>query len=105
MSFPNTDGQIRHPSQLYEAFFEGIVLFLILNLLIFGLKKLSNPGFISSIFLILYGIFRFLIEFTREPDVQLGLIFNFLTMGMILSIPMIIAGFIILFISRKNNVD
>jgi phosphatidylglycerol:prolipoprotein diacylglycerol transferase len=105
MIFPNTDGKIRHPSQLYEAFFEGILIFLILNFLIFGFKKLSNPGLISSIFLILYGTFRFLIEFTREPDAQLGFIFNFLTMGMILSVPMIIAGFVILFISKKNNVD
>ena len=104
MIFPNTDGKIRHPSQLYEAFFEGILIFLILNFLIFGFKKLSNPGLISSIFLILYGTFRFLIEFTREPDAQLGFILNFLTMGMILSVPMIIAGFIILFISKKNNV-
>ena len=103
MIFPNTDGIIRHPSQLYEAFLEGIILFVVLNFFIFKLRKLSNPGFISAIFLILYGIFRFLIEFTREPDAQLGLIFSFLTMGMILSIPMVIAGFIILFISKKHN--
>ena len=105
MIFPNTDGQVRHPSQLYEAFLEGIVIFLTLNILILGLKKLSNPGFVSSIFLILYGTFRFLIEFTREPDAQLGLIFSFLTMGMILSIPMIIAGFLILLISKKYNAN
>ncbi len=105
MIFPNTDGQVRHPSQLYEAFFEGIIIFLILNFLIFGFRKLSNPGFISSVFLILYGSFRFLIEFTREPDAQLGFIFSFFTMGMLLSIPMIIAGFIMLFFIKKSNAD
>ena len=103
MIFPNSDGNFRHPSQLYEAFLEGIIIFIFLNFLIFILKKLSNPGFISSIFLILYGSFRFMIEFTREPDAQLGLIFSFLTMGMILSIPMIIAGFIILFFLKKTK--
>ena len=105
MVFPNTDGEYRHPSQLYEALFEGIILFIILNLLILMFKKLSSPGFISSIFLILYGSFRFIIEFSREPDPQLGFIFSFLTMGMLLSIPMIMAGFMILYSIKKKNYE
>jgi len=105
MVFPNTDGKYRHPSQLYEALFEGIILFIILNLLILMFKKLSSPGFISSIFLILYGSFRFIIEFSREPDPQLGFIFSFLTMGMLLSIPMIMAGFMILYSIKKKNYE
>ncbi len=98
MKFPNADDQYRHPSQLYEAVLEGLLLFLILNFLIFKFKKLKNPGVISGVFLTLYGLFRFTVEFTREPDVQLGYIYNFFTMGMILSLPMFFAGITILII-------
>ena len=89
----------RHPSQLYESFFEGIVLFIILYFLATSqnFKKYN----MASIFLILYGVFRILIELFREPDEHLGLIlFNF-SMGQILSIPMIIVGF--LFFGKKNE--
>ena len=84
VKFIKIDSLNRHPSQLYEAFLEGILLFLILNYLY---KTLSRQnGLISSIFLILYSLFRFLVEFTREPDPQLGfIIFNF-TMGQVISI-------------------
>ena len=74
MKFPNADNQYRHPSQLYEAFLEGLLLFIILNFLIFKFKKLKNPGIISGVFLMLYGLFRFTVEFTREPDIQLGFV-------------------------------
>ncbi|WP_425619586.1 prolipoprotein diacylglyceryl transferase [Buchnera aphidicola] len=84
----------RHPSQLYEFFLEGIVLFLIMN---FISKKKTNKGFVSGIFLIFYGIFRIFSEFFREPDPQIGLLYNIITMGQILSLPMIIFGFIIIF--------
>ena len=103
MIFPSADDQYRHPSQLYEAFFEGLILFIILNLLIFSYKKLSSPGYISSLFLIFYGTFRFIIEFSREPDIQLGLVYKFLTMGMVLSIPMFLAGIFILILSQYKN--
>lgn len=83
----------RHPSQLYEMFFEGVVLFIILNLFI---KKPKPLGSVSSLFLICYGCFRFIIEFFREPDIQLGLFFNTMSMGQILSLPMIISGVIML---------
>ncbi len=94
VKFVKVDNLFRHPSQLYEAFFEGIVLFLIL---IFFKNKnfLSKPGFISGVFLIFYSLFRFIIEFFRVPDEQLGyLIFNF-TMGQIISFVFIIIGFIL----------
>ena len=83
MIYPTIDQEPRHPSQLYEAFFEGIVIFLILTHC--NKKKYikNNYGFITSIFLIMYGIFRFLIEFLRMPDVHIGLIFNLFTMGQI----------------------
>ena len=102
MIFPNADDQFRHPSQLYEAFLEGLLLFIILNILIFRYYKLKSPGFVSGAFLLLYGVFRYSVEFTREPDVQVGYIANFFTMGMLLSIPMIIAGLTILLLANKK---
>ncbi|XBC44233.1 MAG: prolipoprotein diacylglyceryl transferase [Buchnera aphidicola (Schlechtendalia peitan)] len=81
----------RHPSQIYEFFLEGVILFVILY---FFSKKIKVVGIISSMFLILYGCFRIIVEFFREPDRQLGLLLNFFTMGQVLSIPMIIFGFI-----------
>ena len=93
--FPATDMLTRHPSQLYEAFLEGIILFLILNILIFTQKY--KLGASSYLFLILYGVFRIISEFFREPDAQLGYFFNLFSMGSILSFLMIFAGTIILF--------
>ncbi|ABF14227.1 prolipoprotein diacylglyceryl transferase [Candidatus Palibaumannia cicadellinicola] len=83
----------RHPSQLYEMILEGIVLFCIIK--IFSYKQ-RPMGSISGIFLICYGIFRLIVEFVRQPDAQLGLFHDMISMGQILSIPMIIAGVIIL---------
>ncbi|QCI16102.1 prolipoprotein diacylglyceryl transferase [Buchnera aphidicola] len=84
----------RHPSQLYEFFFEGFILFFI----IYFFQRKNRPiGSISGIFLIFYGIFRTILEYFREPDPQLGLFNNIITMGQILSIPMIVIGFIIMF--------
>ena len=99
VKFINVDNLNRHPSQIYEAFFEGIVLFLLLN--IFFKKFLFKRGLISSLFLIYYSIFRFFVEFTREPDSQLGyLIFN-LTMGQIISIIFLITGLFLFY--HKNE--
>lgn len=88
----------RHPSQLYEMFFEGIVLFVILNLFI---RKSRPVGSVSGLFLLLYGLFRFIIEFFRQPDEQLGLFLNFISMGQILCLPMIILGAIFIYYSYK----
>ncbi|OQX29995.1 MAG: prolipoprotein diacylglyceryl transferase [Spirochaeta sp. LUC14_002_19_P3] len=90
MYFPNAPGNsLRHPSQLYEAFFEGIVLFTILWLL---RKKTKVPGAILSIYLWGYGAFRYYIEFVREPDSHLGLIVAGMSMGQLLCLAMILAG-------------
>lgn len=83
----------RHPSQLYEFFFEGIVLFIILN---FFILKPRPIGSVSGLFLIIYGSFRFIVEFFRQPDNQLGLFHELFSMGQILSIPMILLGIIIM---------
>ena len=92
MIYPSIDQAPRHPSQLYEAFFEGVLLFIILRYCNKKNYSRNNFGFITSLFLILYGIFRFLIEFLREPDGHIGLIFNLITMGQLLSIPLVIIG-------------
>ncbi len=97
--FPNVDNASRHPSQLYEAFFEGIVLFIIMNLILF--RKNYKTGTCSYMFLIVYGIFRIFSEFFREPDSQIGFIFGYVSMGMLLSLFMIFAGSIFYF--KKND--
>ena len=96
--FPEIDNLSRHPSQLYEAFLEGIVLFVLINFLF--LKKNFNYGLISFLFLIFYGIFRIISEFYREPDKHIGYIFDFISLGSLLSVGMMI--FAILFILKIN---
>ena len=82
----------RHPSQLYEAFLEGIVLFAVLYLLSRA-RPLRSRGTFLGLFLIMYGCFRFIMEFVREPDVQLGYLWGgWLTMGQLLSVPLILVG-------------
>ncbi|MDD3793565.1 MAG: prolipoprotein diacylglyceryl transferase [Candidatus Gracilibacteria bacterium] len=89
------------PSPLLEAFLEGFILFLILNYLY--IKKILKKGQIASLFLVFYAIFRIFVEvFFRQPDVQIGYILGFFTMGQLLSIPMLIVG-IILFLRFKND--
>ncbi len=103
MVFPNGGPLPRHPSQLYEAGLEGFVLFTILALMIrFG--ALKRPGLILGSFIAIYGLARIVGEFFREPDPQLGFLWGGLTMGMLLSVPMIIAGAIIIVVAwRRTN--
>lgn len=98
--FPSIDNQVRHPSQLYEALLEGVVLFFIINFVHF--KKNYKIGKCSSIFLIFYGTFRIFSEFFREPDIQIGYIFGVISMGMLLSTIMIFAGTII-YLKRNDT--
>ena len=100
--FPNAGSNPRHPSQLYEAGLEGLALFIILFALVLsnGLKK---RGFISGTFLFFYSFSRILVENFREPDLHIGYIFLNITMGMILSLPFLIAGLILIFQSLKNE--
>jgi phosphatidylglycerol:prolipoprotein diacylglycerol transferase len=98
--FPKIDMLPRHPSQLYEAALEGIVLFAILIIVI--LKKNIKIGMCSSLFMILYGVFRIFAEQFREPDVQIGYLFNSFSTGSILSFTMVLAGLFI-FTKIKNN--
>ncbi len=94
MVFPHAGPWPRHPTQLYEALLEGVVLFL--SLWWFSSRPRPRMA-VSGLFLLLYGLFRFLVEFVREPDVQLGyLAWGWVTMGQILSLPMIVFGILLL---------
>jgi phosphatidylglycerol:prolipoprotein diacylglycerol transferase len=96
--FPNIDNTTRHPSQLYEAFLEGLVLLVIMNIILF--RKEYRRATCSYMFLILYGFFRIISEFFREPDAQIGYLFNLASMGTVLSILMIIAGMVIYLVKK-----
>ena len=90
--FPNGGYVPRHPSQLYEAFFEGIIIFIVLNLMWRLPKVRERSGIVSAMFVLLYGVFRIFMEQFRQPDVQLGFFFGGVTMGQMLSVPLIAAG-------------
>ncbi|TDI56135.1 MAG: prolipoprotein diacylglyceryl transferase [Alphaproteobacteria bacterium] len=103
MVFPGGGPQPRHPSQLYEAALEGIVLFLVLRLITHKAKALRYPGLVGGSFFAGYGLVRFAVEFTRQPDAHIGFIAGFLTMGMILSLPMIAIGIAAIVWVRKRG--
>ncbi|GEA61646.1 prolipoprotein diacylglyceryl transferase [Vibrio comitans] len=98
--FPSGGYLPRHPSQLYEAILEGVVLFFILN---FFIRKPRPAGAVSGLFLIGYGSFRFIVEYFREPDAHLGLFGNWISMGQILSTPMILIGAAMMWWAYKYN--
>jgi phosphatidylglycerol:prolipoprotein diacylglycerol transferase len=100
--FPKVDMVPRHPSQLYEAVMEGAILFFILIIII--LKKNIRIGMCSSLFMVFYGLFRILAEQYREPDVQIGYLFNLFSMGSILSFTMVLAGLLIFVKIKKNEI-
>ena len=99
ITFPEAGPEPRHPSQLYQFALEGVVLFIILNLF---WRKNPPRGAISGMFLLFYGLFRFLVEFVRQPDSQLGLYFQEISMGQILSTPMIIIGALMIWVAYKR---
>ena len=101
VTFIQVDNLPRHPSQLYEALLEGFFLFL---LLIFFRNKFSNkPGIISGLFLIIYSIFRFIVEFYRVPDEQLGYIFLNLTIGQVVSLIFLLSGIILFYLKYETR--
>ena len=101
VKFLAVDNISRHPSQIYEAILEGIILFILLNY-IFKKKIFTKPGIISALFLILYSLFRFLAEFFRVPDLQIGYLVFDLSMGQIVSVVFFSIG-IYLFFKKKNE--
>ena len=94
------DSLARHPSQLYQFALEGVALFVIL----WWFSSKPRPRMaVSGLFLAAYGVFRFLVEFVRQPDPQLGyLAFDWLTMGQVLSLPMVIAGVALMLIAYRR---
>ena len=102
MVFPNGGPDPRHPSQLYEAGLEGILLFTILAVMV-RMGALKRPGLILGSFIAIYGLARITGEFFREPDPQLGFLWGGLTMGMLLSVPMIIAGAILIVMASRRE--
>lgn len=103
MRFPqDPDGLLRHPSQLYQAALEGAVLFAI----IFWFSAKPRPkASVGALFLIVYGAQRFIIEFYREPDIHIGLMFGWLSRGQLLSMPMIMAGIVVFALAYKYRTD
>jgi phosphatidylglycerol:prolipoprotein diacylglycerol transferase len=99
--FPNAGPLPRHPSQLYEATLEGIVLFVVLAVMI-RLGALRRPGTIIGSFALGYGMIRIFCELFREPDAQLGFLWQGLTMGMLLSLPLILAGIAFIVAARRR---
>ena len=100
IEFPGAIGY-RHPSQLYEAILEGGVLFFILYILM--RMPRMEAGVVSGIFLAGYGVFRALVEFVREPDAQLGMLGGVISMGQLLCLPMIIGGFLIVYLALEKK--
>lgn len=100
--FPMGGPVARHPSQLYEAATEGVIMLLVFYWVQRYSKILSYPGMNSGLFLVMYGGFRFMVEFMREPDSFLGFVASWLTMGQVLCLPMIIAGFILIHYAKKH---
>ena len=102
--FPGAGDHPRHPSQLYEAVLEGIMLWLLIRFLTHSKMSLTRPGLVAGVFGIGYALSRIFVEFFREPDPQLGFLFGgFITMGMILCIPVLLGGIALFLASRKSD--
>ena len=101
--FPQGGNVSRHPSQIYEALLEGVILFVLINFIAINKKFLLKPGYVSGIFLILYSLFRIIGESFREPDIHIGYLFNYISMGTLLSLITIFFGSLIIFLIKKNE--
>ena len=101
--FPEGGNIARHPSQIYEAILEGIILFILINFLALKKHLIFKTGYISGLFLISYSALRIFSEVFREPDRHIGYFFNYFSMGSLLSILTLLAGFIIMFLNKKNE--
>lgn len=99
--FPAGGYEPRHPSQIYEAFLEGLVLYIVLNILFSKKWVRERVGFTSAMFIILYTVFRMFVELFREPDVHMGYFFGFMTMGQLLSIPFLLAAIYVIWRPAK----
>ena len=103
--FPDGGNVPRHPSQIYEAFLEGLVLFILINYFALKKKLLFKPGYVSVFFLVFYSIFRIISEKYREPDIHVGYLLNYFSLGTLLSLLTLSAGLLLLFYIKKNEQD
>jgi phosphatidylglycerol---prolipoprotein diacylglyceryl transferase len=101
--FPDGSNLPRHPSQIYEAVLEGVVLFILINYFAIKKKIIFKPGYVSGLFLIFYSIFRIISETFREPDIHIGIILDYFSLGTLLSIVTIFFGILIIFKIKKNE--
>jgi len=101
--FPSSGNISRHPSQIYEAILEGVVLFILINFLALKKQLILKTGYVSGIFLIFYSIARIVGENFREPDIHLGYFFNYFSMGVILSSITFLTGCFIIFFIQNNE--
>lgn len=101
MVFPFAGPDPRHPSQLYEAALEGVVLYAVIGHLVHRTDILKTPGALAGVFAMGYGLARFVVEFFREPDAQVGYLAGGITMGQILSLPMVFAGLVLFLWARR----
>jgi len=101
--FPNGENITRHPSQIYEAILEGILLFVVINYLALKKHLLFRTSYISGLFLILYSVLRVFAENFREPDIHLGYFFNYFSLGTLLSLISFLAGCFIIFFIKNNE--
>ncbi|MBI5485568.1 MAG: prolipoprotein diacylglyceryl transferase, partial [Deltaproteobacteria bacterium] len=98
--FPGSDGLPRHPSQIYEAFLEGLVLFFIVR---FVSRRSDVNGAVACTAIAGYGLFRFIVEFFRQPDAQVGFFFGMFSMGQLLSLPMFLLGSLMVFLLCRKK--
>src|SRR3546814_19999774 len=103
MVFPHGGDLPRHPSQLYEAFLEGLVLFVVLAILAYRPGMRARVGFLTGVFLVGYGLARTLVELFREPDAHLGFILGPITMGQLLSAPMVLLGLYLMVRAHRGS--
>lgn len=100
--FPGGGSEPRHPSQLYEAGLEGVLLFLILRVLTHHFGALKKPGLVTGAFALGYGLSRIFVEFFREPDAQIGFLAGGMTMGMVLTLPLVALGLYLMGTARAR---
>ena len=101
--FPNAGNIARHPSQIYEAILEGLILFILINYFALKKKLLFKAGYVSGLFLIFYSVLRIFSEKYREPDMHIGYLFNYFSLGTVLSLITLSAGLLLLFYIKKNE--
>lgn len=94
--FPSGGYFPRHPSQIYEAICEGLIIFVVLNVLWQWRAIRERRGLVSALFVLMYGVFRIIIEYFRQPDEQIGFLFGTITMGQLLSVPVVLFGVLLL---------